>query len=246
MSIALPAVLIFLFLLPGFIFFHSLSRNENEKFKFKPFSSEFLFVLFYSSIFILVPLWIYYRCYLYFFPERIIDFQRYGVVLINLFTDAENLVNDQLMTFPLEKFLIVYFFVCIISYGFGKLTNKKVSFARFRFNSSWVEVFLNNEKTDFIVIEAVVGLADKTTYLYKGILSNFYLTEKGDLDLLHIKFAEKALIYQSDNADQCYIRDFSPIKGDVFILKNSTIRTLNITYERLKGVGKSHYSSLYF
>ncbi len=89
---------------------------------------------------------------------------------------------------------------------------------------------------DAIVVAALVPLKD-TTLLYTGLLVDYELTDKGELDRIMIANAARRHLNDdakgTDDAKQMTqenMERFYPIEGDCLVLRASEFTTLNIKY----------------
>jgi hypothetical protein len=96
-------------------------------------------------------------------------------------------------------------------------------------------VDVSDSTPDAVVIAALVPLKD-ATLLYTGLLVDYELTDKGELD--RIMIANAARRYLRDDADigdteRMSAKDverFYPIEGDCLVLRSSEFTTLNIKF----------------
>jgi hypothetical protein len=101
----------------------------------------------------------------------------------------------------------------------------------------WYYLFVGIDVTDnadAVVVSAVVPFKD-ASYIYTGILEDYELTDKGELDRLILSnTSRRRLADDRDPSDSSSPLDnykyFYQIEGDRFVLRASEYTTLNIKY----------------
>ena len=250
MNIALPALIVFLLLLPGFLFRYSYKRTEKTLLDFKPFGETTLKSIFAAFIIdatwaLLAPRWSGYQ----------IDFGNLlaflsGAAQPDAFRAAVRQASEN--AWPIYLFFLLLF---MGSWSAGRAARKTIELLRldqrdktfaetFRFDTPWFYLFNGydeDEPPDGVYIAAVVDM-DGGPYLYVGILQEYFFTENGELDRLVLSDVVRRKLSQ-DKIENPKDEDtdlgstgherFYPIAGDYFVLKYSEIHTLNIRYVRL-------------
>ena len=93
--------------------------------------------------------------------------------------------------------------------------------------------FPAGEAPDFITVSAIVNVANQP-FLFTGVLQHYYLDPSGQLDRLVLReamrrplSADKPLLPDADAASS---PRFYPVDGDYFVLRYSDAITLNVEY----------------
>jgi hypothetical protein len=138
--------------------------------------------------------------------------------------------------------IVVCYFAAlyVIAYGLGFLFRrcvKKYNLERFKFfriDNPWVYLFIglnwkeDQSKPDGVKIAATIEIAGDS-YLYMGVLEDFYFNKEGNLDRLVLGQASRRIL-QHDKGKAKEQERFYPINGHYFVLKYSEIKSLNIEY----------------
>lgn len=132
-------------------------------------------------------------------------------------------------------------------------------FDHLRFNNEWYYLFqgearvfdvpqkqrarstiteLLSHEIGFVFISAVVEQSG-ASYLYWGVLSEYYFTKEGDLDRLVLREVQRRVITDDEKqppSDQQVVDpvdndQFYPIRGDYLVLRYADIKNLNIDYK---------------
>ncbi|MEW8624601.1 MAG: hypothetical protein AB2551_02465 [Candidatus Thiodiazotropha sp.] len=247
MNVAFPALLTFLLILPGFIFRGAFTRSERTQLDNRPFTSEtvkslilaiFLHALWLKLTNLITPI--------------SIDYQ----VFLTLFTAArgdllELAINRSAVHMP--GFITYLMSIYICSYLFGLIAQKlviKLKLDRhsllsdfFRFDTPWFYLLkgFNDEgdEADFVKLAVTVKQVE-ATYLYYGILEDFYLTDSGNLDRIILSsVVRRQLIADETSADEEEVEQasealrFYEISGDRLVFKYKDITSLNIEYYKI-------------
>lgn len=246
MNVALPALIVFFLLLPGFIFRTNLKRAERTSLDFSPFGQ-------------VVAEGILWASFLHFFWLSLshIAFQRDfdPVTLMKLLSSApipqaqaSEAVGSQF------NWIATYFVTLIVaSFAIPQIIRLIISRCRldradaflspiFRFHQApWYYLltgadFKSGEEPDLIFVSAIVEVG-KEAVLYVGVLDEFYVDAEGQLDRLVLQNVARRPIEadKSRPADDTPIVEnrFYDVDGDSFVLRYSEAITLNIQYARL-------------
>lgn len=245
MNIALPALIVFLLLLPGFLFRYSYKRTEKTLLDFKPFGEATLKSIFAAFILDAVWGWV---------IPPVFGFKVDFAILLALLSgsgqaDAFSKALSQASKYgwPTYCFFLSLF---VFSWGAGRIARAVIEECawdrkgrRFsnalRFDTPWFYLFkgYDEEKTpDGVYVAALVDI-DGGPYLYAGVLSEYFFTESGELDRLVLSAVVRRKL-SNDRSDEGATQSpsndrFYSISGDYFVLKYSEINTLNIRYIRL-------------
>lgn len=250
MNVALPAIVIFFVLLPGFIIRTRLKRAERTSLDFSPFGEVVAEAVVWSVLAHCV--WI------------LLSYLGMGqvfqpLVLVRLLSGAVTIQESATFAFAASFWWITFYFVSLLLAAFAfpiaaraiitkyRLDRSASRFSYiFRFhNAPWYYLltgadFAENEAPDLVLISAIVEVA-KEAVLYVGVLDEFYVDSEGQLDRLVLQNVarrplskDKPAAESSENAnsDTGAVR-FYEVDGDSFVLRYSEAITLNIQYVRL-------------
>lgn len=245
MNVALPALIVFIVLLPGFIFRSGLKRAERTSVDFSPFgrvvAEAVLWAVFVHSAWLALS---YIVCSRQFEP----------LVFMNLLSSVPTSQAKAAEQVGAEFFWIAAYFVTLLvaSHGVPIVVRSAISKYRFdrdgarfssvfRFDAPWYYLltgadFKKSEEPDFIKVSAIVEVA-KEAVLYVGVRDDFYFDSEGQLDRLILQnvsrrplASDKPLAKSVEGADE---QRFYPIDGDNFVLRYSEAITLNVQYIKL-------------
>lgn len=246
MNVALPALIVFIILLPGFIFRSGLKRAERISVDFSPFgrvvAEAVLWSVFVHSAWLTLS---------YVLFSRQFD----PVVFMNLLGSVTGSQARAAQQVGAEFTWIAAYFVSLIvaSHVVPIFVRNAISKFRldrydapfssvFRFHDApWYYLltgadFEEDEEPDFIYISAIVEVA-KEAVLYVGILDDFYFDADGQLDRLILQKVSRRPIASDKPVEQLLnekiVRRFYPIDGDNFVLRYSEAITLNVQYIKL-------------
>ncbi len=112
-------------------------------------------------------------------------------------------------------------------------------FEKVRGDAPWNYLFrgidVSHSTPDAIVVAALVTLKD-ATLLYTGLLVDYELTDKGELDRIMISNAARRHLSDdakggdADRMSSTNMARFYPIEGDCLVLRSAEITTLNIKF----------------
>jgi hypothetical protein len=264
LNIAFPAVFLFLFLSPGFIFHRFYQPREVRAADMTPFSSTVLMastvaVLVNAAIIGVAVCWGKYEFHL----GELVRMLAGGSAAGN--DGALSPVYRRLDEHPFEPLL---FFAATNAVALLGACAWRVAVWVFKLDhpscrlhslirppAPWHYLFrgidVTAEAPDGVVIAAIVPLKDET-FLYTGLLEDYELTDKGDLDRLILSNAARRRIGDDRNSyatpqpmtDEettgakaahsssplSSAKRFYPIEGDYFVLRASEFITLNIKF----------------
>lgn len=250
MNIALPALVIFVLLLPGFIARSKLKLIERTLFDYSPFGTVvmqaigwgvFLHGIFITSIHFLTP---YYLKTEIVFKLLISDANSQNLA-ISFISSQSNLIFQYFGLLLLLSFVLPLLLRHLITYY--KLDSKNSRLQKFcRFNDApWYYLFSGadfnkGEEPDAISISAIIEVSG-VAYLYNGILEDYFLDQDGNPDRLiltsvmrrHLSKDKNNVVGSTDIDTHDHIKRFYTIDGDYFVLRYSEIITLNIEYIQL-------------
>lgn len=245
MNVALPALIVFFLLLPGFIFRTNLKRVERTSLDFSPFGQVAAEAILWALA--LHSLWLY-------VSHLVFKHDFEPVVLMKLLSSASTIQAEATDIVGRQFNWIAAYFATLISVAFAlpKLIRYVISRYRldragaplseiFRFHQApWYYLltgadFERDEAPDFIVVSAIVEIG-KEAVLYVGVLDEFYVDAEGQLDRLVLQSVVRRPI-SKDKSDASIASSaetrFYAVDGDSFVLRYSEAITLNIQYVRL-------------
>jgi hypothetical protein len=246
-NVAFPALLAFLLILPGFIFRGAFTRSERTQLDNRPFTSETVKSLILAIL--LHALWVQLTKLL---TPVTIDYQ----IFLTLFTGArgdplELAINRSAPHMPI--FISYLLSIYLSAYVLGLVAQKlviKLKLDRhallsefFRFDTPWFYLLkgYNDEGdgADFVKLALTVQQVE-STYLYYGILEDFYLTDKGNLDRIILSSvvrrqlsADETLSDMDESQLESEAPRFYEISGDRLVFKYHDITSLNIEYYKI-------------
>lgn len=244
MNIALPALLIFLLILPGLIFNFAFYKIENTALTYIPLTNK-------TTIGALVTLILHTLalCFLIYVVGVSLSLQALFILISGV---QDEKYSSVIASFTAHQFILLASYllvICGLAYLFGKLLRcliAKYEWDRhpiFEIDSSWYYLFKGYDwkdgadgTPDFAQIAAMIEIAGKG-YLYIGILEKFFLNNQGNIDRLVLTGAMRREIgkdksdNQGDNSKRFY-----PIDGDYFVLRYSEVKNLNVQFFTLDEV----------
>lgn len=184
MNIALPALLIILLIMPGFVFLGAFERRENTVIDRKPFDMSFRLAVFLAAL-------------VHILATQFSAWIGKAVQLsyaIKLLTGAKLTDDDISVITQNIDWITTYFLVTMIgSFVLGKFAQYLVlkyspyKNSLYSFDTPWYYELkgMLSSKQDAQLIKAscLLGLSSGS-YLYYGIVDAFYLTKEGQLDRL--------------------------------------------------------------
>ena len=243
MNIALPALIAFLLLLPGFIFRTRLKRAERTSLDFSPFGQVVAEAVLWSLLAHLTWLAL----------SAILFGQRFKpLVLMKLLSSAPLSQADASADVAGSFEWIAIYFVSLFVASFLIPTILRSTISRYRLDRStspWGSVFRfheapwyyllsgadfsDDDAPDFIVISAIVEIA-KEAVLFVGILDEFFVDPEGKLDRLVLQgVSRRPMAADKNGTDPDNGGDaerFYEVDGDSFVLRYSETITLNVQY----------------
>lgn len=248
MNIALPAILLFLLLSPGFVAHRVYKPREVRAADLTPFSTTILFATAWAALVnAVIVVGATYFCHYQFQLGEMLHFFVGGSS--NSTEVALSPIYRRLDEHPLEP---LYFFIStnLLSLFVALIYRWAVSRFRldqptthrlyklFRSPAPWYYLLSGEDTTDIIpeaiVVSVVVSFKD-APYIFTGMLVDYELTEKGELDRLIICNASRRKladdrVSSSSKSPLNHTQDFYPIEGDRFVLRASDFSTLNIKF----------------
>ncbi|GGX96826.1 hypothetical protein GJV26_09235 [Massilia dura] len=245
MNVALPALIVFLVLLPGFIFRIRFKRVERTSLDFSPFGRIAAGAVMSAAVAHLAWLALSYLLF---------GQQFEPIVLMQLLSSAPASQIAAVAAVAEDFSWIAAYFVTLLfaSFAFPMLLRWAITTYRLdrassplrpmlRFHEApWYYLltgadFPEEEAPDFVIVAAIVEVG-KEAMLYTGVLDNFYFDSEGQLDRLVLQgVARRPLANDkpgtADGAAEA--SRFYAVDGDSFVLRYSEMITLNVQYVHL-------------
>lgn len=248
MNVALPALIVFLLLLPGFIARSRFKRAERASLDFSPFGQIVTEAVLWSCVFHL--LWLIASGVLF---GRALQ----PAVLLKILSADPASQSRAVDAIATQFFWICAYFLSLYAGALIAPTGFRMLITRFRldrFNAGWFAPlfrfhqapwyylltgadFDEDNQPDFISVSAIVNVAGQAV-LFIGILDDFFVDADGGLDRLILQQVMRRPLLADqpyDPADDDPTR-FYGVEGDYFVLRYSEAITLNIEYIKLAKV----------
>ncbi|QBE63026.1 DUF6338 family protein [Pseudoduganella lutea] len=244
MNVALPALIVFLVLLPGFIFRIRFKRVERTSLDFSPFGRIAAGAVMSAAVAHVAWLTLSYLL----FGQRFDP-----LVLMQLLSSAPASQIEAARAVADDFDWIAAYFVTLLFASFVVPMLLRVAITRYRLDRAasplramlrfheapWYYLltgadFGEDDAPDFVIVAAIVEVG-KEAVLYTGVLDNFYFDSEGQLDRLVLQnVARRALANDKDAGG--VVDDasrFYQVDGDSFVLRYSEMITLNVQYVHL-------------
>ncbi len=184
MNIAFPAIFIFFLILPGFIFQSRFRQSEKTNLDHKPFAETTALSVLVAMCLHLIWASLAKLC------GYTIDFQTSFSLLMSHSGTSLEAASSSAMRHPLAIFSY-HFSLLLFSWVSGDRLNKWVTTHHwdkteplksiFRFDTPWYNLFtIDDQAFDGVYVSAIVPINKEITFLYTGILSDYYLNDVGD------------------------------------------------------------------
>ncbi|KRG41651.1 hypothetical protein ARC20_01175 [Stenotrophomonas panacihumi] len=240
MNIALPALVVFLVLLPGFICRSQVKLAERDKLDYSPFGTVVAEGVLWSVL--MHALWLG-ACAL---AGRHLDLR----ILLGLLSSAPAVQAEAIAQAHAQVGQIACYLVSqllaaawltplvrrlIIHWHLDQSDSPVAWLFRFR-RAPWYYLlsgadFTGDEVPDLISIAAVVEVAGEPV-LYVGSLVDYYCDAEGKLDRLVLEAVQRRALAKDRRTARVRVHD---IAGDYFVLRYEQIMSLNVRYVRLAG-----------
>lgn len=248
MNVALPALIVFFLLLPGFMFRARLKRAERTSLDYSPFGRVVAEALIWAILLHLV--WL---ASAYWFGYRLDS-----AVVLGLLGSSPTAQAKAVERVATEFATIAFYFLTMLCASYVvpllartlietyRLDRSGYSFsALFRFHDApWYYLltdadFSKKEEPDFIVISAIIDVSGAPV-LYMGVLDEFFVDSEGNLDRMILQRVARRSIssHKLSTPDDESTACFYQIEGDYFVLRYSETITLNVEYVRLTELTK--------
>ncbi|HWX00264.1 hypothetical protein [Collimonas sp.] len=246
MNVALPALIVFLLLLPGFIARSRFKRAERISLDYSPFGQIVTEAMLWNCVF--HPLWLLAAAWL--FGHTLQPLLLLELLSSDAASQAKAIQGIALQfSWICAYFLSLYAGAWIVPNGFRlMITHYRLDRANagwyvpwLRFNQApWYYLltgadFDEEQRPDLISVSAIVNVAGQAV-LFTGILDNFFVDANGSLDRLILEKVMRRPL-SADKPDGASIAEelerFYVVEGDYFVLRYSEAITLNIEYIRM-------------
>jgi hypothetical protein len=246
MNFALPAILLFLIVLPGFMFRSRLKLVEQTSLDYSPFGRVVA-----GGVLWAITLHIVWLCVTY-----ALGWTLKTDALIGLLSSSSQLQDIAVAAVSASALRVAAYFLSLYAFALfvppivrwaiirWRLDRAGVPLASiFRFSEApWYYLLTGadfDEPPGGVSVAAVVDVGGQP-YLYVGILVNFFFNATGQLDRLVLEsVARRPLSRDKTGADDLVTDDrqrFYDVEGTYFVLRYAEIVTLNIKYFRLEPV----------
>lgn len=243
MNIALPALLVFALLLPGFVFRSRLKLVERTSLDFSPFGQVVT-----EAVLAATALHLLWLLASYCLLGNTLKTE----VLFRLASADPVSQTAAIAEIGRHELKISGYFVSLLAFSYvvpallrkvvtrWKLDRHDAAFSSLlRFHGApWYYLltgadFKRDEEPDLISVSAIVDTGAEST-LYTGFLDDFIVRPDGDLDRLVLSgVTRRPLTRDRENPEDAAPERFYPVEGDYFVLRASEMITLNIRYVSL-------------
>jgi hypothetical protein len=245
MNVALPALLVFVLLLPGFAARSRFKHVERTSIDFSPFGEKVMEAVFVACALHAVWLSIGYLCL-----GRVLEVE----ALMALASSDAGAQAKAIQAIVASQHWIALYFgsllatVWLLPSALRRWITRKHLDRRSHWLSRWLRFheapwyylltgadFELDKVPDFIVVSAIVDTKGEGPTLYTGVLDEYFVTPDGTLDRLVLENVLRRPL-KSDRAERgnAEIERFYEIEGDYFVLRYDEAITLNIKYFMLE------------
>lgn len=249
MNVALPALIVFVLLLPGFVFRDRIQRKEREVLDSAPFGRAVTEAIGWALL--LHALWLGLAAV---FRGQYLRLD----LLLSLLSSNAVAQAQAIAAVSQRSDWVLQYFGSLTAAAFALPTAARWIVSRwrldrighplhrlFRFRGApWYYLltgadFRAEDVPDLIRISAIVDLAG-TPYLYQGVLDEFFFSPSGELDRLVLQEVSRRPMLRERDLDDGLgplveeaPERFYPVDGDYFVLRYSEVITLNVLYVKL-------------
>lgn len=246
MNIALPAIIIFSLVLPGFIVRTNIRRASKTSLDFSPFGKMVATSLMWAAA--LHIIWIFLT--LIFTGNRFDPAILMGLLSAEKSLQASSIERTAAQFGDISFYFITLYIACPLFPKVVRFFVDKYSLDGIHSSSSWIfrfddadwfylfsgVDFKKGEKPDFISISAVVEVG-KESYIYKGALDDYFTDSDGELTRIVLSGASRRKLENdkfSCEDQPSEDQRFYEINGDYFVLKYDEISSLNVHYIKIQ------------
>lgn len=245
MNIALSTLILFLFLIPGFLFRRFYYTGEFSKQYFKQNFTDLVFPTLIPSL-LFHALGIFLISHSPFTSNYVVDV---GVIsgLISGVANYEQVNRALLNIYTYSGPILAYFLtISLISGVTGFLVKVLVRNLKldrrqkiFRFQNEWHYIFSGEildfprvpgkaEDLDFTYVDALVK-SDEGTIIYSGLLTEYVLSKEGGIDRLYLTDVKRRYL-KNDEREKPGENKYYYMPGQFFVLPFQHVINLHITY----------------
>ncbi|WP_417068448.1 hypothetical protein [Niveibacterium terrae] len=245
MNFTLPALVVFILILPGFIARSRINWDVSESLSldYSPFGQVAIGAVLWAAVLHLV--WSLALSWL-------TDYQCQPWIVFGLVGSDPARQGKALAALEQQVPLVLVYLVSLVTFSYVVPAWVRRFIRKFRLDrkgAGWWSGFLRvsgapwyylltgadfteEERPDLIRISAIVSIAG-CPYLYVGWLDDYFLDQEGRLDRLVLIEAMRRPLNQDKSGDEADRDRFYPIEGDSFVLRYSETTTLNVEYAKL-------------
>ncbi|MDR6521631.1 hypothetical protein J2789_004318 [Variovorax paradoxus] len=268
MNVALPALIVFVLVLPGFVFRDRFKRSEKTALDYAPFGRVVAEAVMWATL--LHVIWLFLA---WLMRDQVLRIDLLLGLLSSSTADQAKAIAfiqarsdwfaEYFLTLLPASFLVPTGLRWLITkYRLDREGHSFASWARFD-DAPWYYMlsgadFAKTELPDLIIVSAIVDIAG-TPYLYRGQVAEFFCASDGQLDRLILENVSRRTLdkdkttprttsqaTETDAESEAAIADsaaleqrFYPIDGDYFVLRMSEAVTLNVQYVKLVKLDES-------
>ncbi len=240
MNFALPALLAFLIVLPGFLFRNRLKRAEQTSLDYSPFGRVVAEAMLWTIALHAIWLGIAWLVGQTLHPDA----------LLGLLSSAPDLQKSAVADVSTSASHVFLNFVSLYAFALVVPTALRVAITHWRldrfgapfsavfrfYGAPWYYLltgadFEAADEPDYISIAALVEVAGDAV-LYVGILTDFFFDPDGQLDRLVLENVSRRPISRDKTGDDA--ERFYAIEGDYFVIRYADVVTLNVHYFKLE------------
>jgi hypothetical protein len=244
MNLALPALVVFLLLLPGFIARSRIKRAERQSLDYSPFGQIVSEAVLWS-----IALHLLWTAVTGLVAGKAIDPQ----TVLRLMSAEASIQTQALQSVAAQASGITLYFTTLLVFAHLSPWVVRRVVERYRLDrqqSHWSPLlrfsaapwyylfsgadFEESDVPDLISVSAVVDVAGEP-YLYVGLLEDYFMTHDGELDRVVLQHVMRRPLSRDKGPDHVHgdLSRFYPIDGDYFVLRYVECITLNIEYIKL-------------
>ena len=245
MNFALPAILLFLIVLPGFLFRSRLKLVEQTSLDYSPFGR-----VVGSGVLWAITLHIVWLVAVY-----ALGWTVRPDALVGLLSSSPQLQDIAVAAVSAHALRVLAYFLSLYAFALFVPSGVRAAISHWRLDRAgallapvlrfheapWYYLLTGadlDEPPDAISLAAVVDIGGKP-YLYVGILVNFFFDTDGQLDRLVLESVARRPLSR-DRSDDPLVADtshrFYGVEGTYFVLRYAEIVTLNVKYVRLEPI----------
>lgn len=242
MNIAFPALLIFLFLLPGLFFTLAFYNTDNKPLNYIPLTHKAAVSFFVTFLLHLCALFVLTEYF-----HQTIHFIDFFVLIAGVQNQLFATAIQSLHYTEVQGVIVYLLLMYVIAFSIGKIFRYLIKslkidrhFNLLRLDSPWYYLFTGYDwedgQPDGVMISACVECGGQA-YLYQGYLERFFLNEEGNIDRLVLTYPARRKIEDDKTPENSSpALRFYPIDSHYFVLKYSEIKNLNVQFIKLQKI----------